>query len=152
MDAAQSSFISSSYWTERVGFVASLKTLEIFQRDNVAKKLLATGKNIKTKLKDSVIQTGIEIDIIGIDSVPILIFNGEKGQEMKTLFTQEMLKRGFLASNVIYVSIAHKSEDVVAYIKAATEVFDVIASALKGNIYEYLHGPVSHKGFQRLTK
>ena len=152
MDAAQSSFISSSYWTERVGFVASLKTLEIFQRDNVAKKLLATGKNIKTKLKDSVIQTGIDIDIIGIDSVPILIFNGEKGQEMKTLFTQEMLKRGFLAGNVIYVSIAHKSEDVDAYIKAATEAFDVIATALKGNIYEYLHGPVSHKGFQRLTK
>ena len=81
MDAAQSSFISSSYWTERVGFVASLKTLEIFQRDNVAKKLLATGKNIKTKLKDSVIQTGIDIDIIGIDSVPILIFNGEKARK-----------------------------------------------------------------------
>ena len=71
---------------------------------------------------------------------------------MKTLFTQEMLKRGFLAGNVIYVSIAHKREDVVAYIKAATEVFDVIATALKGNIYDYLHGPVSHKGFQRLTK
>lgn len=152
MDAAQASFISSSYWTERVGFVASLKTLEIFQRDNVADTLLATGKDIKTKLENAIAETGVKVNVIGIDSVPILIFGGEKGQESKTLFTQEMLKRGFLAGNVIYVSIAHTAEDVAAYIEAATEVFAMITSAVKGNIHDHLDGPVSHKGFQRLTK
>jgi glutamate-1-semialdehyde 2,1-aminomutase len=152
MNAAQSSFISSSYWTERVGFAASLKTLEIFQRDDVATKLLSIGKTIKDGLKEIIAAGNNPIEVIGVDSVPIIVFGGDQGQALKTLFTQEMLKRGFLASNVIYVSIAHGPDDVAAYLTAATEVLNILEDAIAGDINEYLDGPVSHSGFQRLTK
>ena len=35
MQAAQTTFISSTYWTERIGFVAALETIKIFERDHV---------------------------------------------------------------------------------------------------------------------
>ena len=33
MQAAQSTFISSTFWTERIGSVAALKTLEVMERE-----------------------------------------------------------------------------------------------------------------------
>ena len=34
MQAAQSTFISSTFWTERTGYAAALKTLEIMEKEN----------------------------------------------------------------------------------------------------------------------
>jgi len=153
MDAAQQSFISSSYWTERVGFVAALKTLEIFERDDVPKKLNEIGKNLKKQILDAANKTSFDLKIIGIDSVPIFIFPTEQALALKSLFTQEMLKRGFLASNVIYLSIAHSAEVCEKYILAVTEVFTILQSALGKNkdIASLIDGPVCHSGFQRLN-
>ena len=152
MDSAQTTFISSSYWTERVGFVAGLKTLEIFQRDDVAAQLLKTGNKIKNGLIDAIAKTTLPMKVIGIDSVPIIVFDGDDGLAIKTLFTQEMLKRGFLAGNLIYVSTAHKDEDVEAYLSNVEAVLPMIEAALDGLITDHLDGPVCHSGFQRLTK
>ena len=35
MEAAQSTFISSTFWTERIGPAAALKTLEVMERDEI---------------------------------------------------------------------------------------------------------------------
>lgn len=153
MDAAQQSFISSSYWTERVGFVAALKTLEIFKRDNVPLKLNEIGKKLKKQILDASAKAGFDLKIIGIDSVPIFIFPTDQALALKTLFTQEMLKRGFLASNVIYLSIAHSEEICEKYISAISEVFNLLQGALDSNqdIASLIDGPVCHSGFQRLN-
>ena len=37
MEAAQSSFISSTFWTERIGPTAGLKTLEIMEKQDLGK-------------------------------------------------------------------------------------------------------------------
>ncbi|MCZ2721214.1 aminotransferase class III-fold pyridoxal phosphate-dependent enzyme [Marinomonas sp. 15G1-11] len=153
MDAAQQSFISSSYWTERVGFTAALKTLEIFQRDNVPKRINEIGARLKSRIESVVAQTEFHLKIIGIDSVPIFIFPGENALALKTLFTQEMLKKGFLASNVIYLSTAHTDELCDKYIDAMRDVFFFLQQALdsKTDIASLINGPVCHSGFQRLN-
>lgn len=153
MDAAQQSFISSSYWTERVGFVAALKTLEIFQRDDVPSKLNKIGNQLKEQINAVATITGFDLKIIGIDSVPIFIFPTDQALTLKTLFTQEMLKRGFLASNVIYLSIAHTPELCDKYISALSDVFTLLQQALDSNkdIASLIDGPVCHSGFQRLN-
>lgn len=152
MDAAQSSFISSSYWTERVGFAASLKVLEIFKRDNIVEDLKSSGSKIKNGLNQLIKQTELNIKIMGVDSVPIIAFGGDYRLEVKTLFTQEMLKRGFLAGNVIYVSHAHKDEDIASYLDAVYETLAICRQGLEKGFANYLNGPVCHSGFQRLTK
>ena len=151
MQAAQESFISSSYWTERVGFVAALKVLEIMENQDVINTLSTHGKYLKTGLISAAKKANLPLTMFGIDSVLILGFEGE-ALTIKTIFTQEMLKRGFLASNVIYVSIAHQKEIADKYLENAAEVFQQIGKALSHNdLQSLLDGEVSHSGFQRLN-
>ena len=59
-------------------------------------------------------------------------------------------KRGYLASNLIYVSYSHTKNIVDAYLKDASEVFKIIASN-KDNLEKLLDSEVSHGGFERLN-
>ena len=152
MDAAQSSFISSSYWTERVGFVAALKVLEIFKRDNVAVRLLSIGKKIRDGLESIIKNSELDIKVVGVDSIPILVFGGKHSLIYKTFFTQEMLARGFLAGNLIYVSVAHTENDVDDYLANASEVFNLMANIMPSDLLTLIEGQVCHSGFQRLSK
>ncbi len=71
---------------------------------------------------------------------------------MHTLFTQEMLERGFLASKSVYVSYSHNEENVGNYLENVNDVFGVIKEAIKKDIvHDLLKGPIAHKGFKRLT-
>jgi glutamate-1-semialdehyde 2,1-aminomutase len=77
---------------------------------------------------------------------------GSDSQALHTLFTQEMLARGFLASKSTYVSYSHKPEHVQSYLAAVDEVFAVVKDAIeKGNVKDHLKGPVAHEGFKRLN-
>jgi len=152
MDAAQSSFISSSYWSERVGFVAGLKTLEIFKRDNIINQIDNIGLSIRNGLLEVAKQVHFDIEIIGVNSVLILAFQDKNPLLVKTVFTQEMLKRGFLASNVIYVSIAHTEDIINKYLAAVKDVFYLIVSANReNNLLSELQGSICHSGFSRLN-
>jgi hypothetical protein len=63
-----------------------------------------------------------------------------------------MLKRGFLASNVSYVSIAHTEDIINEYLLAAKEVFTLIENANnENNLSSLLEGPICHSGFSRLN-
>ncbi|MBU2892938.1 aminotransferase class III-fold pyridoxal phosphate-dependent enzyme [Colwellia sp. D2M02] len=152
MDAAQLSFISSSYWTERVGFAAALKTIDIFEQQNVIEKVAEKGRLIKKGLLELTQKTKFDLTLLGIDSVIILAFSGDNPLLTKTVFTQEMLKRGFLASNVIYVSLAHSELMIEKYLNAVNEVFVLINQAIEhDNLASLLLGPMCHSGFSRLN-
>ena len=53
MENAQSSFISSTFWTERSGYVAALKTLEIMEKIKSWKIITDQGKKIKKMISKS---------------------------------------------------------------------------------------------------
>jgi glutamate-1-semialdehyde 2,1-aminomutase len=152
MDAAQLSFISSSYWTERVGFSAALKTIEVFEQQDVIEKISATGRALRSGLLNTARANNFTLDILGINSVLILSFAADNALVIKTVFTQEMLKRGFLASNVIYVSLAHNTSIVQQYLSAANDVFSLITQAVTNKqLDKILQGPVCHSSFKRLN-
>lgn len=153
MDAAQASFISSSYWTERVGFVAGLATLTVFEQQNVPHQLAQTGQYLKSKITVICEQNDFNLRVIGIDAVPIFVFPGEHALTLKTLFTQEMLKRGFLAGNVIYISLAHERSICDKYLDAFNDVISLLASVQYDSckLEALLEGPICHSGFQRLN-
>ncbi len=67
----------------------------------------------------------------------------------KTFFTQEMLKRGYLASTAFYTSYAHSREIIAEYLEAVDEVFCLIAEL--EDVKSRLDGPVCHSGFGRLN-
>ena len=97
-------------------------------------------------------KTSLKIEISGMLPLSTFKFHEEESDALHALFTQEMLKRGFLASKSIYVSYSHKENHIREYLKSADEVFGIIKYALsRKKIYSLLKGPVAHKGFRRLT-
>jgi glutamate-1-semialdehyde 2,1-aminomutase len=71
----------------------------------------------------------------------------------KTYITQEMLKKGYLAGNSIYVCIDHTQEVLDGYFSAIEPIFSVIKDCEdeKKDIMGLLEGPVVHGGFKRLN-
>jgi glutamate-1-semialdehyde aminotransferase/spore coat polysaccharide biosynthesis protein SpsF (cytidylyltransferase family) len=152
MEAAQNSFISSTYWTERIGPAAALATIRKHRQHEVPKHLKKIGGIVQKGWADVSERTGLPIEISGIEALSHFDIDHEKGREAKTLFTQEMLKRGFLASTSFYVTYAHREEHVFMYLDAVEEVFSIIAQALdRCEVSSKLEGPVTHTGFKRLS-
>ena len=153
MEAAQDSFISSTYWTERIGPVAAIATIQKMISLNVPKHLVRIGKRVQEGWADLGSRNGLHLHVGGIAPLGHFSFEHvENSLACKTLFTQEMLKRGFLATTACYTSLAHTNEIVDRYLAACDEVFDFIFTAEKdNNVNELLGGPVCHNGFKRLS-
>jgi glutamate-1-semialdehyde 2,1-aminomutase len=148
MQAAQDSFISSTFWTERVGPVAALATIHKYQRCRVEKHLISIGRLVQEGWKSTAGLHGLTVGISGIPPLGHFTFDYPNDQAIRTLFTQEMLSRGFLATNAFYASYAHQEGHVNRYMKAVDEVFGLISKAIEKNEVEgLLHGPVAHAGF-----
>jgi glutamate-1-semialdehyde 2,1-aminomutase len=152
MEAAQTSFISSTYWTERIGPAAALATIRKHQQHDVGKHLVRMGQLMKRGWQEAANRAGLEIHVGGLDPLAHFRIETEDSQSAHSLFTQLMLERGFLATKSFYATYAHNEENVGAYLNATTEVFSVIAQALKEEtLSSMLRGPVAHTGFHRLT-
>lgn len=152
MQAAQSTFISSSYWTERIGPVAALATIRKMKKVNLPRHFTRIALRVRAIWQRTAKKYGLPIETSDILAILTFTLTGPDAQEAKTLFVQEMLKRGFLASNIFYATLAHKDSHIAQYEKAVGEVFGIIAGARKkGGVKKLLKGPVAHSGFQRLN-
>jgi len=152
MDAAQTSFISSTYWTERIGPTAALATIKKMQNKNVPAHLSSIGELISRGWEKLANKYSLDIEILPPKALTTISFKYENALEIKTLFTQEMLERGYLAGPSVYVSYSHTNQIVEDYLNAVGDVFKIISQAItQNNVINLLKGPVAHSGFQRLT-
>ncbi len=152
MQAAQDTFISSTFWTERVGPAATLAAIKKMQKVNLPEHLATVGGKIK-KIWDEVGKRH-GLAVTSSEVLPLLFFTfpGSDPAAQKTLYVQEMLKRGILATNQFYASYVHTDEHIAEYEKALNEVFPIIAkSTADGTLQSFLEGPVAHSGFERLN-
>jgi len=153
MDEAQETFISSTFWTERVGFVAALKTLEKVTQNKVWEHLNKIGDLIGKGWQCLAEKHGLKLCIT--DFKPLITFKFEyedKNSALLTLFTQEMLKRGYLAANSVYVSYAHNENIIKEYMSNVDEAFKNILHAVENDkIEDMLETSIRDEGFKRLT-
>lgn len=149
MQAAQTTFISSTNWTDRVGPVAALTTLKKYQREHAEKKLIASGNQVKDFWRQAALAEGLDINVTGLPTLAAFAFNSPKSMEMNTRFTIEMLKEGFLGFRQFKPSLAHNHEVLGRYQAAVQRIFKILAA--DPDCVE-LDTPRHHSGFQRLTK
>jgi glutamate-1-semialdehyde 2,1-aminomutase len=152
MEAAQSSFISSTFWTERIGPTAGLKTLEIMEREKTWEKITQIGLNIKDRWQKIADLNDIKITQSGIPALASFSIKSKNALAYKTLITQEMLSKGYLAGNSIYVCTEHNSEVIDRYFEILNNVFKLIGECEKGyDVKKLLKGEICHNGFKRLN-
>ena len=153
MNSAQNTFMSSTMWTERVGFVAALTTINILTRDKVWEHLNDIGNLIGDGWNKLSKKHNIDISITDFKPLVTMKLNyGNRNQALATLFIQEMLKRGYLAATSVYVSYAHNKEIIESYLKATDECFEIISDAINNqNELELLETKVRSDSFNRIT-
>jgi len=152
MQAAQTTFISSTFWTERIGPTAALKTLEIMERTKSWQTITQTGLDIRKQWQALADKYELGISHWGIPALTGFTLQSDNSLKYKTLITQEMLKKGYLASTSVYVCTEHTPDLVSTYFEQLDPIFKLIKECEEGrNIDALLEGPVCHAGFKRLN-
>ena len=152
MEAAQSTFISSTFWTERIGPTAALKTLEVMERVKSWETITNTGLAIRARWQALAERTGLELDHWGLPALTGFTIKSPKALEYKTLIAQEMLAKGYLATTGVYVCTDHTPEVIDGYFAALEPIFRLIKECEEGrDVTSLLKGPVCHAGFKRLN-
>ena len=153
MEAAQKTFISSTFWTERIGPTAALATLKVMEREKSWDKITSIGKKMQNGWMRLSENHDLDISISGIPAMTSYTFNSRNALEYKTLITQEMLKKGFLASTIFYACTEHKDKYLSKYFEELDSIYKIIGKCESEvlDVNALLEGPVCHSGFKRLN-
>lgn len=153
MEAAQKTFISSTFWTERIGPTAALATLKVMERTKSWETITDTGKKMQEGWISLAKTHDLNISVSGIPALTTYTLDYPNFLSYKTLIAQEMLKKGFLASTSFYASTTHTAQHLDRYFNELSKVYKLIKDCEDGRkkIGDLLEGPVCHSGFKRLN-
>ena len=152
MQAAEKSFISSTFWTERIGSSAALATLKAMDKEKSWEKITSTGESVNQEWLKLSQEFELPITISGLAALTTFTFKSDNALAYKTLITQEMLKKGYLAATAVYVCTAHTPDIIKTYLENLKPIFQTIKECEEGrDVMKLLEGPIAHNGFKRLN-
>ncbi len=153
MEYAKNTFISSTFWTERIGPAAALKSLEIMQNIKSWDIITSIGNKIKRGWEEIANNYNIFISSSAIPAVISFNFESKNKAYYKTYITQQMLKKGILGSTNFYACTEHNEKYIDNYLSNLDEIFQTIAKCESGeiNVKKILDGEVCNSGFGRLN-
>ena len=136
--------MSLTHGAENHSLAASLETMRIYKRERVVDFLWAQGERLATGVRKSVIENKLE-DFFILSGRPCALVYGTRDQAKKpsqpfrTLFLQEIIKRGILAPSFV-ISYSHSDSAVDRTIEAVDESLRIYRKALDEGIEKYLLG------------
>jgi glutamate-1-semialdehyde 2,1-aminomutase len=152
MEAAQTTFISSTFWTERIGPAAALKTLEVMEREKSWEQITCTGQRVLSGWQELAVRHRVSIAVSGLPALATFAFESRNALAYRTLLTQEMLAQGYLAATGFYASTAHDTQIIDEFLERLNPVFALVRECEDGrDPLTLLKGPVCHAGFRRLN-
>lgn len=153
METANMTFMSSTSWTEKIGFVAALSTIKFFKKKKVHLHIKKIGKKFFKIWLRCAKKNNLDLTISEFAPLASFNINYKNKNEIYTLFTQLMLSKGYIAGNSIYVSYSHKNIDLLDYEKKCNEVFKIIKKFINNeDKIIKVKGRMKTDGFSRLTK
>ena len=152
MEFAKETFISSTFWTERIGPSAALKTLEVMNTTKSWEKITMKGAKIVEGWNSLAVEYDIPINIQGLKALSNFVIPVKEWPIYKTFITQEMLKKGYLAANSVYACTEHSDEIIEEYLYLLSNVFLKIKKSIDQKKTDgLLEGEICQSGFKRLN-
>ncbi|NLS90719.1 MAG: aminotransferase class III-fold pyridoxal phosphate-dependent enzyme [Planctomycetaceae bacterium] len=152
MQAAQRSFISSTFWTEGVGPAAALACVRKLMSRDAPGHIARIGTLVLEGWQELGRKHRLPVRTPSRPELALLQFDHPEAAALTTLMTVRMLERGFLAGGAFNATLAHEPRHVAAYLAALDEVLAELAEAIcRNDIARRIGGPVKHAGFARLT-
>ena len=151
MQAAQSTFISSTFWTERIGPSAALATLEAMRTEDAPQQVHDIGAGVQERWRHMAADQQLRVSTGGLPALANFTIQGLDPLAVKTYVTARMLEQGYLAGMNLYVSLAHTPEILDDYFEALTPIFTELASFGPDELSDHLPDGPAQSGFRRLT-
>lgn len=151
MEGAQRSFISSTYWTESLGSVAALATIAVMEKRDIQKAIEHSGRQVQHILQTTAANENLPIMVKGFPALTSFSFDHPESEILRTIFTQQMLSKGFLAGTAFYPTLSHNEKIIAAYKQALAETFGCLSQVIKENSFEkWPKEEKAQSGFSRL--
>jgi len=154
MDAANGSFISSSYWTDGIGPAAALACIGKMQRVGVQAHVTELGQALQSGLRDIATRhPSLKISTSGQPCAPAITFGlGDDSAAAKALMIRGLLHQGILSSSQLYVMWPHTAQHIADYLSALDGVLGGIAGVHERGALKEEAGPQGiGGGFARLV-
>ncbi|MCX6048077.1 MAG: aminotransferase class III-fold pyridoxal phosphate-dependent enzyme [Chloroflexi bacterium] len=136
MEPAGRMFISSSYWSENIGLVASITTIRELKRRDSETRFREIGEKLSAVLNQTIVAAGLKGACVGLHSNPSVSLEAPTGvnpRKISTLFIQEMARRGVHTYMSFKATLAHTDHDIQQTADAAYGALSVIKSGLENN-------------------
>lgn len=147
--------ISTTHGAETHGLAAAMKTIHEMMDNKVIEKNWEKGKKIVESARRIISEKGLtnHIEIIGYDVLPVVIFkdnNGNVSMPFRTLFMQEMIKRGILFQGLFTIAHQHTDKEIDITMEAFAESCDIYKQAIdKGSVDSLLVGEATKPVFRK---
>ncbi len=144
--------LSLTHGAETTGLAAAMAVMEAYQREPVVETLWRQGERLAAGTRTAIAQHGLD-PYVGVRGKPCcLVFttrdaDGRPSQSLRTLFLQELIRRGILAPSLV-VSYAHTDADIDRTVEAIHGALGVYRRALEDGVDRYLVGRPSRPVFR----
>jgi len=148
-------FFSFTFGGEALSLASALTSIKEMKGKDVIQHFWKQGK----KLKESYNRLVQKYDLaectqcVGLPAHSAIYFriNGQDSLELKSLFQQEMIKRGILTMGVHNLCFSHSDEDIERTLEAYEDTFKILRQAIdENNIEEYLEGEKIKPVFRKM--
>jgi glutamate-1-semialdehyde 2,1-aminomutase len=145
--------LSTTHGAETHALAAAMATMSAYVEQDVVKALHEAGALLRAGVEAAARDAGVanEFRVVGRDCN--LVFetrapDGQPSQEYRTLFMQELLRRGVLAPSFV-VNYSHDEKTIEQTVAAVAEALAVYRSALEDGVERYLDGPPVKPPYRR---
>ena len=148
--------LSTTHGGETHALAAAMATMQIYRAEPVIERLYAAGARLRDGLNAAARRHGLQDHVGGVGADCNLLFRTLgpdllPSQEFRTLFLQEMIKRGVVAPSFV-VSYSHSDADIDETIEAIDGALQVYAAALSDGVGKFLVGPPSTPVYRTWNK
>jgi glutamate-1-semialdehyde 2,1-aminomutase len=136
--------LSTTHGGETHSLAAALATMRVFREKGVIEALYRQGQRLRTGVDQVIHHRGLDGFFQVLGRASNLIFatmdrEGQRSQPYRTLFLQELLKRGVIAPSFV-VSFSHDDGAIDRTVEAVDGALEVYSRALEDGLDEFLVG------------
>jgi glutamate-1-semialdehyde 2,1-aminomutase len=136
--------LSTTHGAETHSLAAAMATMSVYEEEDVIGSLHEAGRRLREGCEKTARAAGVEehFRIVGRDCNLVFETRGPDGkpsQEYRTLFMQELVRRGILAPSFV-VNYSHDDATIDETVEAVGDALAVYRKALDDGVERYLEG------------
>lgn len=147
--------LSTTHGAETHSLAAAKAVIDVYRSEDVIGTLYRQGERLALGVRQAASAAGVDGAFTLAGRPCALLFgtrdaDGKPSQEFRTLFLQELIKRGVLAPSFI-VSYSHTDMDIDRTVDAVAAALGVYRRALDDGVGKYLVGPAVKPVYRRFN-